>query len=113
VPTDSEAAAVHAAISTTEKTILAIEEEMERLGRALKECTARRKELRVFGYKQRSALSLFRRLPHEVLAEVFLRHQEDEEDSGDLRRAPKWIVAQVCGRWRAVALSTPRLWTSI
>ncbi|KAJ7472772.1 hypothetical protein FB451DRAFT_1469843 [Mycena latifolia] len=119
-PTDSEAAAVHAAISTTKQRILAIEEEMERLGRALKECTARRKELRVFGCKQRSAHSLFRRLPHEVLAEVFLRYQEIDEAnerdwrSGDLSSsAPKWIVAQVCGRWRAVALSTPRLWTNI
>ncbi|KAJ7472769.1 hypothetical protein FB451DRAFT_1175481 [Mycena latifolia] len=113
VPSDSEAAVIRAAIDTTQKKILSIEEEMERLGRALNECSARRRELREFGDKQRSALSLFRRLPHEVVAEVFLRCQENKESGRDLRCDPRWIIAQVCGRWRAVALSTPSLWADI
>ncbi|KAJ6539587.1 hypothetical protein B0H19DRAFT_1382235, partial [Mycena capillaripes] len=26
---------------------------------------------------------------------------------------PPWILGQICGRWRAIALSTPRLWCSL
>ncbi|KAJ6545032.1 hypothetical protein DFH09DRAFT_1367649 [Mycena vulgaris] len=112
LPSDSEAASIQTAIDTSEQNILAIEEEMTRLGKALNECSARRRELREFAYTQRSAFSPFRRLPSELLAEIFLQCREQESSWG-LRSNSEWVVAQVCGRWRAVALSTPSLWADI
>ncbi|KIM76288.1 hypothetical protein PILCRDRAFT_24370, partial [Piloderma croceum F 1598] len=46
-------------------------------------------------------------LPHEVLSEIFLCYN----DSFSSFRRPLRL-GSVCSRWRTIALSTPRLWTS-
>ncbi|KAK7047146.1 hypothetical protein VNI00_006811 [Paramarasmius palmivorus] len=71
-----------------------------------------------------------RRLPHDILAHIFdmcldadLKNPRripitDESRStaypGSLntKKAP-WVLAQVCSRWRQLALSLPQLWTGI
>ncbi|KAJ7154228.1 hypothetical protein C8R46DRAFT_1227834 [Mycena filopes] len=52
-------------------------------------------------------------LPLETLAEIFLHSLPyDEFIIADLSSAPL-VLCQVCQRWREVALSTPRLWSSL
>ncbi|KAJ7285362.1 hypothetical protein C8J57DRAFT_1671955 [Mycena rebaudengoi] len=46
-----------------------------------------------------------RRLPSELLTEIFLQYVRIET-----RFRGPWIIATVCSRWRAVALSSPLLW---
>ncbi|KAF9074505.1 hypothetical protein BDP27DRAFT_1182883, partial [Rhodocollybia butyracea] len=46
-----------------------------------------------------------RRIPAELLREVFLQVFEE-----DARARAGWIFAAVCRRWRGLALETPRLW---
>ncbi|KAJ7780975.1 hypothetical protein B0H16DRAFT_603245 [Mycena metata] len=55
------------------------------------------------------------RLPPEILADIFLTSlvNTKESDSGILSRNPPWLLSQVCGRWRVVALLTPGLWCSL
>ncbi|KAJ7780953.1 hypothetical protein B0H16DRAFT_602867 [Mycena metata] len=55
------------------------------------------------------------RLPPEILAEIFLTSLANAGDSNSdmLSRNPPWLLSQVCGRWRVVALSTPELWYSL
>ncbi|KAJ7780972.1 hypothetical protein B0H16DRAFT_603229 [Mycena metata] len=54
-------------------------------------------------------------LPPEILAQIFLTSLANAGDSSSdmLSRNPPWLLSQVCGRWRAVALSTPRLWCTL
>lgn len=61
-----------------------------------------------------NAYSLSSRLPNEVLEKIFLEHATnvywDWEEDTKLR----WFrVAQVCRRWREVAVSSARLWSTI
>ncbi|KAJ7780971.1 hypothetical protein B0H16DRAFT_1298893, partial [Mycena metata] len=51
------------------------------------------------------------RLPPEILAQIFLTSVGNPEDYSDIFswEAP-WLLSHVCGRWRAIALSTPGLW---
>ncbi|KAF5381894.1 hypothetical protein D9757_007595 [Collybiopsis confluens] len=49
-----------------------------------------------------------RKVPAELLRDVFLRVFED-----DHRGSAGWLFAAVCRRWRSLALETPRLWTRI
>lgn len=51
-----------------------------------------------------------RRLPTELLSEIFAIYVADDikTSSGMLRR--QWSLAQVCRRWCHVVLNTPRLW---
>ena len=66
----------------------------------------------------RGALS---RLPHELLAEIFLHHLElerqvePEDDmwpSGPLPLPSPLPLGQICSTWRHVAHGTPKLWSS-
>ncbi|KAJ7463667.1 hypothetical protein FB451DRAFT_1493179 [Mycena latifolia] len=58
-------------------------------------------------------LSPLRRMPPELLAEIFAFAVLS--DPGGTHAAPrmKWDLGQVCRRWRAVCVSLPRLWTDI
>lgn len=61
-------------------------------------------------------------LPREVLTEIFtsclpkweqpLQYHIDQPDTLNRQYVP-WILTQVCHDWRQVALSSPRLWTTI
>ncbi|KAF5349078.1 hypothetical protein D9756_009428 [Leucocoprinus leucothites] len=51
----------------------------------------------------KSYLSPVRRLPAELLREIFLWHFEEHE-------ACAWVLAAVCSSWRRLALRTPKLW---
>ncbi|KZO95367.1 hypothetical protein CALVIDRAFT_168531 [Calocera viscosa TUFC12733] len=48
------------------------------------------------------------RLPDDLLMEIFEVVVEDEDQS-----SYSWILSHVSGRWRRLALATPRLWTNI
>ncbi|KAJ7780957.1 hypothetical protein B0H16DRAFT_1496662 [Mycena metata] len=57
-----------------------------------------------------------KRLPPEILAQVFLTFLANAEADSDYILSyinPPWLLSQVCSRWRAVALSTRRLWCSL
>lgn len=53
-----------------------------------------------------SYLSPVRRLPAELLREIFVWHFEEHE-------ACAWVLAAVCSSWRRLALCTPRLWAKV
>ena len=55
-------------------------------------------------FRKKSYISPQRRLPKEMLGEIFVAHVRLDW------KAPL-IDASVCKRWRSVALSTPRLWS--
>ncbi|EJD35273.1 hypothetical protein AURDEDRAFT_93216, partial [Auricularia subglabra TFB-10046 SS5] len=61
--------------------------------------------------QSRGLVHPIRRLPPEVLAEVFTACLSDEQ-LHSLSAVP-YPVSQVCRRWRSVALQTPRLWTYV
>lgn len=61
---------------------------------------------------QRDALSPIRRLPVELLSEIFKLCLPGSYIVPKLKSAPLLLV-QVCSSWRRLALSIPQLWSSI
>ncbi|KAJ7635017.1 hypothetical protein FB45DRAFT_1056964 [Roridomyces roridus] len=59
--------------------------------------------------------SLIFSLPAEMLAEVFMQVTAEDQSPEDLRAPMRghFMLAQVCGLWRAVALHTPALWCCV
>ncbi|KAF7336931.1 F-box domain-containing protein [Mycena venus] len=98
----SEIARVESDISTTNTHIARLQGAMERLVRY-------RAELEDFVKSHRTVISVLRRLPSEILLEIF-EHCVDPLIPLDPRCNAPWIISQVCSRWRAVALSSPLLW---
>ncbi len=56
----------------------------------------------------RSSLAPIRKMPRDVLIEIFTRVVEGRAQ----RRAP-WFLLRICHQWRTVVLSAPLFWTVI
>ncbi|KAJ7939520.1 hypothetical protein B0H13DRAFT_1587148, partial [Mycena leptocephala] len=52
------------------------------------------------------------KLPYELTAKIFSYCLPARRVRPDLTKAPLQ-VAQICGHWRAIALATPELWSSV
>ncbi|KAJ7821731.1 hypothetical protein B0H13DRAFT_2449202, partial [Mycena leptocephala] len=63
-------------------------------------------ELRRCSEQHKALIAPIRRVPPEVMAEIFLQLAEIEADTW---RSPL-IFGRICRDWRSIALSMPRLW---
>ncbi|KAJ7221031.1 hypothetical protein B0H12DRAFT_1241293 [Mycena haematopus] len=66
----------------------------------------------------RALISPWRRLPVEILSEIFLFTLKDRGDTEDDfllvdDRAGTLLLCKICSAWRAVALRTPALWNTL
>ncbi|KAJ7177171.1 hypothetical protein C8R46DRAFT_1347022 [Mycena filopes] len=57
-------------------------------------------------------LSVVRRIPTDVLIEIFNLTVPDVARKHATNRCP-WVLGRVCSRWRALSLALPELWTTI
>ncbi|KAJ7753493.1 hypothetical protein B0H16DRAFT_1834570 [Mycena metata] len=99
---DAEAAVLLAAVERAG-------EEISRLDEALERLHHRQKELDAFAKTHRAVLSVLRRVPDEILLEIFQHLLTPTRELDSSSTAP-WVVGRVCRRWRIVALTSPRLW---
>ncbi|KAJ7168031.1 hypothetical protein C8R46DRAFT_1094728 [Mycena filopes] len=108
-PSDSQAAPLLEDIKKTEKDIVIASTHISRLQDALQRLTQQRERLQDFVKTHRAVLSVLRRVPDEILLEIFQHAREGIPDPDATATTP-WAVSHVCSRWRAVALSSPQLW---
>ncbi|KAL0946836.1 hypothetical protein HGRIS_013004 [Hohenbuehelia grisea] len=106
IPTASESDTIRSHIN-------AIDSDMRRLDQDLLHIADIAKVIREEAQAARARLMLasspIRRIPPELLAEIF----EHACRGALFGLGPPWTLAMVCQRWRSVALSTARLWSTI
>ncbi|KAJ7240780.1 hypothetical protein C8J57DRAFT_1085674 [Mycena rebaudengoi] len=105
VPSDAQISAIRDVIRTVGEQIDSKYQEVARLQEVITNLNRQRDELRDFANIHSGIISGMRRLPSEILTEIFLQYVLIET-----RFRGPWIIAAVCSRWRAVALSSPLLW---
>ncbi|KAJ7113999.1 hypothetical protein C8R44DRAFT_229814 [Mycena epipterygia] len=114
-PGESEEAFIRSVISKTGAHLAHIDDKIARLQdpSRLQELEEERASHASYHAQNKAILSALRRIPPEVLGQIFAwtlptpldpRRQEDASDS-------PWVLVQICSRWRAVALSLPSLWS--
>ncbi|KAI6116251.1 hypothetical protein F5141DRAFT_1212859 [Pisolithus sp. B1] len=69
--------------------------------------------VRLSAISHKALTSPIRRIPPEVLGEIFYRCLPTAPYVTPRDVESPMVLTQVCRHWRAVAMSTPRLWTSI
>ncbi|KAK7448072.1 hypothetical protein VKT23_013828 [Stygiomarasmius scandens] len=103
----SKLANVKFLIASTEQTLAALREECARLEGTVSQ--------------QKTVLHPLRRLPSDVLAEIFTIVKQMDCDSTEhcssqphltLDKAP-WSLSYVCSRWRSLSLAMPLLWRNV
>ncbi|KZP24021.1 hypothetical protein FIBSPDRAFT_785319, partial [Athelia psychrophila] len=87
---------------------LELDKEIQDIQAVLEELLRKRTDLRDQGDKHRELLHPIRRLPAEILAEVFGQCMTTPW-LHDFNKSPL-ILHNVCALWRSIAVSTPSLW---
>ncbi|KAJ7161925.1 hypothetical protein C8R43DRAFT_316419 [Mycena crocata] len=112
VPTAVEATALNAAVDECRTRIAQLDTTITTL-QALVEKHRRMRQAAAEQIRQSAMIcSVVRRLPTDVLAEIFHWTIPDEPRKKPTNRCP-WVLGRVCSYWRTVSISLPELWTHI
>ncbi|KAJ6471905.1 hypothetical protein C8R45DRAFT_1217876 [Mycena sanguinolenta] len=120
VPLESELPTVESTFSTIDASLAIIGNEILALDCRIKELNAERDRLYSYRMKNSAILSPIRRLPPEILVEIFswttpksVKRRWSSARSG-LRSLPwPWVLTHINRRWREIIVSTPSLWSHV
>ncbi|KXN86042.1 hypothetical protein AN958_10599 [Leucoagaricus sp. SymC.cos] len=127
---------IHAYIQRTLKAIAQLDWEIGRTNAILEMLVLEREKLVEMVEEHKALLSPWRRMPDDVLGEIFLRCEKGVGGSGDCGGgggsggresdaeadsipdsfdpvSGPLLISQICRRWRTKALNTPELWSTI
>src|SRR5271155_4400079 len=90
-----------------------MKEEMARLERELEALSKDHDELDRQLTACQSLLTLPRRLPEDILREIFQLGLPTDRNAYPSKKTAPLIFTHICRRWRRVAISTPSLWSTI
>ncbi|KAF7299762.1 F-box domain-containing protein [Mycena chlorophos] len=63
--------------------------------------------------KHEALLSPIRRLPHDMLQEIFKACMPADRNIAMSSSEPPLVLSRICSRWRNIALGTPMLWSKL
>ncbi|KAJ6463570.1 hypothetical protein C8R45DRAFT_1177472 [Mycena sanguinolenta] len=108
---------VNSVVAETEKCLARIDDQIARLRSRLAQLEAQRVSLSKHLERNKSILSPLRCLPPEILVEIFswtLPSIVSVRRCGSFDVThPPWTLGHISSRWRAVALTSPSLWSLI
>lgn len=104
---------VKSAILTIEGHIQSIDDQLNHLEALRTRLLAERSHAAAELAKYRSFIAPIRRLPNEILSEIFSFACTVMSDSIDVVDGAPWVFSRVCSLWRSICLSSPRLWSTI
>ncbi|KAJ7608991.1 hypothetical protein FB45DRAFT_762607, partial [Roridomyces roridus] len=98
-------------VSKTSQRLASLDEHISDLQGQLKQLEDERLLLCDSLQKNIAINSPLRRMPPEVLAEIFMSTLPEEyKEPAKIDQSP-WVLGRVCSRWRTIALSIPSLWS--
>ncbi|THV01070.1 hypothetical protein K435DRAFT_655997, partial [Dendrothele bispora CBS 962.96] len=127
VPSDTETSRITALIDQTELDINRYESEIAKLEDTLATLRARRHELKRYQGEYKTLLSPVRRLPIDILLEIFsavcsesgglympkTRKVLGQPKDHYIITATTLVLSQICSFWRGVVENSPRLWSTL
>ncbi|KAJ7663968.1 hypothetical protein DFH06DRAFT_1042209, partial [Mycena polygramma] len=113
-PEDSETTFIRAVVSTAEACVARLNEEIAKLQAQLEHLEEQRVSFSSYRARNSAILSPLRRMPPEVLGEIFIWTLPSPRNSLSPSQfdegASPWVLPHISSRWRAIALATPHLW---
>ncbi|KAJ7755580.1 hypothetical protein B0H16DRAFT_1372103 [Mycena metata] len=112
-PSDEDCERIRELLAGPRKEAAQLTEEIERLHGLIEELTEKRDNLNEFIDPHLALLSPARRLPHDVVAEIFAASLPSDRNAVIQGTESPLLLCHICQAWRTLALSTPRLWASL
>ncbi|KAJ7291403.1 hypothetical protein C8J57DRAFT_1705014 [Mycena rebaudengoi] len=115
-PPDSEVPAIHDIIADEQSRLLVLDTQIAALRKILEPLVNERNATADKILRHQSVISVARRIPPEILGEIFLLTLPSQEvawhKTSCVNSSP-WLVGHICSRWRKIALTLPELWTTV
>ncbi|KAJ7160143.1 hypothetical protein C8R46DRAFT_1223640 [Mycena filopes] len=113
VPSGPEIQAIRALLVGPQADLAQLDAQIAQAQALLHRLSARRVELIEDIDAHKALLSPMRRLPQDVLGEIFISCLPSTHNAVVDPRSAPLLLGLVCRRWRGIAHSTPRLWSSL
>ena len=116
LPSRSEVLEIRGIIRDADQRIAEIEATSQRIRLVLDHLAQERRTIEDFANKHRVMVAPVWSLPPEILSHIFFLCLPVRMDWAEIKRSSlknSIILAQVNRHWRSVALSTPKIWTTI
>ncbi|KAJ7291369.1 hypothetical protein C8J57DRAFT_1044072, partial [Mycena rebaudengoi] len=113
-PLDAEIPVIRGIIADEQSQLLNLDTRLAALQKILEPLVDERNATAYRILRHQSVISVARRIPPEILGEIFfltLPSQEDRKTS--CVDSSPWLVGRICSRWRKIALALPELWTTV
>ncbi|THV00263.1 hypothetical protein K435DRAFT_558724, partial [Dendrothele bispora CBS 962.96] len=104
---------IHEFLRLPEQELQNVDEEIARLDTLLIDLRSRKEKLVSYIHKHRQLLSPIRRLPPEIIAELFTCCLPAAHPPTRDLSEPPLLLTLVCKQWREIAFSTPCLWSAL
>ncbi|KAJ7918994.1 hypothetical protein B0H13DRAFT_2657103 [Mycena leptocephala] len=113
VPSDAECQRIRELLVGPRRVAAELSDEIERLQGLIHQLTEKRAHLNDFIDAHAALISPVRRLPEDVVAEIFAASLPSDRNAIMSGAESPLLLCHVCKAWRNLALLTPFLWTSL
>ncbi|KAJ7252115.1 hypothetical protein B0H12DRAFT_1018260, partial [Mycena haematopus] len=112
-PSDTELAQIQGHLVEPCLRLKQLDDEISVIRKALDKLTEERDALGVYVAAHRALLSPLRRLPLDIIEEIFMACLPTHRNCVMSAAEAPVILGRICSSWRTISLSTPRLWSRL
>ncbi|KAJ7699006.1 hypothetical protein B0H17DRAFT_863976, partial [Mycena rosella] len=109
-PEDEEIAQIRALLTEPAIRLKSLDDEISKLQVVLDRMKEERSRLGTYVEGHRALISLARRLPLDIIQEIFLACIPTHRNCVMSATEAPVLLGRICSSWRSISLSTPRLW---
>jgi hypothetical protein len=112
-PSDEELQEIPRILVEPQARLVRMNDEIGRVQETLDELKRQRDELVRLIDQYHALTSPIRRIPREILQEIFIHCLPTDRPAVMSEREAPLLIGRVCSSWRSISQSTPELWTSV
>ncbi|KAJ7062346.1 hypothetical protein C8F01DRAFT_128306 [Mycena amicta] len=112
-PTDDEVHEINVLLAEPSEQLRQLDSKIDDLRKAMEELVVERNRIGEFVDAHKALISPMRRIPIDVLQEIFVACLATERNCIMSASEAPILLGRICSSWRAISMSTPRLWASV
>ncbi|KAJ7675222.1 hypothetical protein B0H17DRAFT_946181, partial [Mycena rosella] len=113
VPSDLDCKRISDFVAGSRRESAELSDEISRMQKLIDELAEKRDALDGFIAAHMAMISPARRLPGDIVRDIFVACLPSHRNPIIASDESPLLLCQICSAWRRLALSTPRLWTSV